>query len=311
MRRIVGIIVFAVGLILLLSHVLGLIPGIKWLGIFGMFIGAACFGLSFIPQPAPGANAPNPLSAADRVTGVFYEPEPVFRNLKHYPRWLAAFLVLVVFGVGYQLAVIQRLGPERIAEDRANRIIEGGFLQGAPISPDDFRQAQIAQAISTATFNKVTLPLWATGGTLLFLLALAGLYLLGVLAFGGRINYWQAVSVAAYSAVPPTVILTILNLILLYTQSIDDIIPLRAQQQGLARADLSILFSPSLHPFLYTLASFIGLFSIYRLWLTASGLKNTSEKIKGGSGWAIALMLWLLGALLTTVLVMLAPTFVA
>jgi Yip1 domain len=309
MRRIVGIVVFAVGLLLLLSHILGLIPGIKWLGIFGMFIGAACFGLSFIPQPAPGANAPAPLSAADRVTGVFYDPEPVFKNLKHYPRWLAAFVVLVVFGVGYQFAVMQRVGPERLAEDRANRIIEGGFLP-PEVSPDDFRQAQIAEAISTATFNKLTLPLWATGGTLLFLLALAGLYLVGVLAFGGRINFWQALSVTAYSAVPPAVILAILNLILLYTQSIDDIIPLRAQQQGLARADLSILFSPSLHPFLYTLASFIGLFSIYRLWLTASGLKNTAEKIKGGSAWAIALMLWIVGALLSMVLVMLAPTFV-
>jgi Yip1 domain len=309
MRRIVGIIVFAVGLLLLLSHIVGVIPNTKWLGIFGMFVGAACFGLSFIPQPAPAANAPNPLSPADRVTGVFYEPEPVFKNLKHYPRWLAAFLVLVVFGVGYQLAVIQRLGPERIAEDRANRIIEGGFLP-PQVPPDDFRQRQIAEAISTATFNKLTLPLWAAGGTLLFLLVLAGLYMVGVLAFGGRINFWQSLSVAAYSAVPPTVIMIILNLILLYTQSIDDIIPLRAQQQGLARADLSILFSPSLHPFIYTLASFIGLFSIYRLWLTATGLKNTSEKIKGGSGWAIALMLWVIGALLTTVLVMLAPTFV-
>jgi hypothetical protein len=309
MRRIVGIVVFAVGLLILLGHILGLVPDVKWLGIFGMFIGAACFGLSFIPQPAPGANAPNPLSAADRLTGVFYEPEPVFRNLKHYPRWLVAFLVLVLFGVGYQLAVIQRLGPERIAEDRANRIIEGGFLP-PQVPPDNFRQAQIAQAISTATVNKLTLPLWATGGTLLFILALAGLYLLGVLAFGGKINFWQAVSVAAYSAIPPTVILIILNVILLYVQPIDDIIPLRAQQQALARADMSILFSPSLHPFLYTLAGFIGLFSIYRLWLTANGLKNTSEKIKGGSAWAIALMLWFIGALLTMGLVMLAPTFV-
>lgn len=310
MRRIVGVIVFAVGLLLLLSHILRFVPNVKWLGIFGMFIGGACFGLSFIPQPAPGDNAPAPLSPTDRVTRVFYEPEPVFKNLKHYPRWLAAFLVLALFGVGYQLAVIQRLGPERIAEDRANRIIEGGFLP-PEVSPDDFRQAQIAQAISTATFDKATLPLWGAGGTLLFLLIVGSLYLLGVLAFGGRINFWQAVSVAAYSAVPPAVILTILNLILLYTQSVDDIIPLRAQQQGLARADLSILFSPSLHPFLYTLASFIGLFTIYRLWLAAEGLKNTSEKIKGGSAWAIVLMLWLIGALLTTVLVMLAPTFVA
>ena len=310
MRRIVGIIVFVVGALLLVSHVAGLVPGLKWLGIFGLFLGCVIFGLSFIPQPAPGENAPAPLSPADKMTRVFYEPEEVFKNLRPHPRWLAGFLVLVLFGLTYQLAVLQHVGPERLAEDRANRIIEGGFLQNSPVSPDDFRQAEIARAIESATFNKLTLPFWTAGGTLVFILILAGLYLLGVLAFGGRLNFWQAVSVAVYSSIPPVIIVTILNLILLFTQSLDDIIPMKAQQQGLARADLGLLLSPTAHPYLYTLAGAIGLFTIYRLWLTATGLKNTSEKIKGGSAWAIVVMLWMLGVLLSVLAAMLAPTFV-
>jgi Yip1 domain len=309
MRRIVGYIVFGTGVLLLLSHILGLIPGMKWLGIFGIFLGGCIFGLSFIPQPAPGENAPAPLSPADRITKVFYEPDPVFKNLRHYPRWLAGFLVIVLFAIIYQFAVIQRIGPERLAEDGANRVIEGGFLP-PEVSPDDFRQAQIAEAISTATRDKFTLPLWAAGGTLVFMLILAALYLVGVLAFGGRINFWQALSVTIYSWLPPAVILAILNLILLYTQSVEDIIPLRAQQQNLARADLGLLFSPAAHPYLYTLAGALGLFTLYRLWLTANGLKNTAEKIKGGSAWAIVLLLWMVGILLSLVAVMLAPTFV-
>jgi hypothetical protein len=310
MRRNVGLIVFVTGLLLLLSHILNFTPGLKWLGVFGMFVGGIIFGLSFIPQPAPTENAPAPLSPADRITRVFYEPEPVFKNLRHHPRWLAGFLVLVFFGVVYQLAVIQRVGPERLAEDQASRVVEGGFLP-PEVSPDDFKQAQIAKAISTATRDKLTLPLWAAGGTLILMLILAGLYLLGVIAFGGRMNFWQALSVAVYSSVPPAIVMTILNTILLYTQAIDDIVPLKAQQQGLARADLGLLFSPSAHPFLYTLAGSIGLFTFYRLWLAANGLKNTAEKIKSGSAWAIVLMLWVLGMLLSLVAVLFAPTFVA
>lgn len=309
MRRIAGIIVFVVGLLLLLSHILGLIPGMKWLGVFGMFMGAVVFGLSFIPQPAPGQNAPAPLSPADRITRVFYEPDPVFQNLRHYPRWLAGFLVLVFFSVAYQLAVIQRVGPERLAEDSANRVIEGGFLP-PEVSPDDFRQAQIAKAISTATRDKIVLPLWTAGGTLLFLLVLTALYLLGVIAFGGRINFWQALSVTIYSWLPPAIISTILNVILLYTQSVENIIPMRAQQQNLARADLGLLFSPVAHPYLYTLAGSLGLFTLYRLWLTASGLKNTAEKIKGGSAWAIVLIIWIVGVSLSLIAAMFFPTFV-
>jgi hypothetical protein len=318
MRRIVGIIIFVIGLVVLLSNLLLNVQGVKGLGIFGMFIGAAIFGLSFIPQPAPDADAPAPLSPADRVTRVFYEPEPVFKNLRHHPRWLAGFLVLAFFGVIYQVALTQRLGVERFAEDQATRELEGGFVPLDKISADDYRQGKIRTAIATATQTKITAPFWIAGFAFVGMLVLAGVYLLSVMAFGGRMNFWQALSVAVYGSLPSVVISTSLSLVLLYIQSPTDMIPLEAQQRGLARADLGLLFKATnpmvntlVHPVLYTLASAIGLFQLYGWWVTVSGLKNAGEKISGGSAWTIALLLWVVGMLLTTVLAILAPTFVA
>lgn len=309
--RITGIVILLFGLLLLLANIRFGVPTTKGLGILGMVVGAALFGLSFVPAPRPAPSAPQPMPTLDTLTRIFYEPEPVFKNLKHYPRWLGAVLVVALVAGLFQLAVFQRLGPERIAEDAANRIIEGGFLQGAPISPDDFRQMQIAQAIKTATVDKIFAPVGAVAGWTLFVLILAGLHLLGVMAFGGKINFWQSVSVTAYSALPPAVIATALNLVLLFTQSVDDIIPLKAQQNNLARADLGLLLSPADRPVLYTLASFIGLFTIYRLWLTAAGLRTVADKIKSGSAWAIVLILLLVGALLMSLMAIFLPTFVA
>lgn len=309
--RITGIVILLFGLLLLVGNLRFGVPTSKGLGILGMVLGGAFFGLSFVPNPQPAPNAPPPISTADSLTKIFYEPEPVFKNLKHHPRWLAALLVLALVGAIYQFAVVQRLGPERIADDMATRIIDGGFLQGAPISPDDFRQMQIAQAIKTATVDKIFQPVGAVMGGALFMLIVASLYLLGVLAFGGRMNFWQAVSVAVYSALPPAIILTLLNLILLYTQSVDDIIPLKAQSQNLARADLGLLFSPVSNPGLYTFASFVGLFSLYRLWLAATGLRNAADKIKSGSAWAIVFILWLFGAVVMSLIALFFPTFVA
>jgi hypothetical protein len=313
MRRIVGIIIFAFGLLVWLSHVLMSVPGTKWLGFFTMFTGALVFGLSFIPQPepAPGEKAPAPMPPAERLTRVFYEPEPVFNNLRHYPRWLGAFLILAFFTALYQIALLQRLGPERFADDRTNRILDGGLFQSEKLTPEDFRRISIEQAKAGAAVEKITAPFWTIGGTFLVMLFLAGLYLLGVLAFGGRMNFWQALSVAAYGSLPPVVIATVLNLILLYVQSPDDIVPYRAQQRGLARADLGILLSPVARPILYTFASSIGLFSLYGWWLSVTGLKHTGEKISGGSAWTIALILWLLGVVIMMVIAMLLPTFVA
>ncbi len=309
--RITGIVIFLFGLLLLLANLRFGVPTGKGLGILGMVVGAAFIGLSFVPGPRPAAGAPQPLSTLDTLTKIFYEPEPVFKNLKHHPRWLAALLVLGLAGAVYQFAVVQRLGPERIADDMATRIIDGGFLQGAPISPDDFRQMQIAQAVKTSGVDQIFQPVGAVAGAALFMLIVASLYLLAVLAFGGRMNFWQAVSVSVYAALPPAIILTVLNLILLYSQSVDNIVPLKAAQQNLARADLGLLFSAVDHPALYTLASFIGLFSIYRLWLTASGLRTVADKIKSGSAWSITLILWFFGALLAALLAVFFPTFVA
>ncbi len=319
MRRMVGVVIFIGGLLLLLSNLLLKVQGVRGLGLLGMFVGAAVFGLSFIPRPVPTADAPAPLSPADRITRVFYEPEPVFKNLRHHPRWLAGFLVLVFFGMIYQVALTERLGVERFAEDQATREIEGGFVPLDRISADDYKQAKIREAIKSATVAKITAPLWITGFVLIGMLVLAGIFLLCVMAFGGRMNFWQALSVAVYGSLPAAVISTILSLILLYVQSPTDIIPLEAQRHGLARADLGLLFRETnpmvntlVRPVVYTLASAIGLFSLYGWWVTVSGLKHAGEKnISGGSAWAVALMLWLLGMLLTTLLAVLAPTFVA
>ncbi|HEX8709940.1 MAG TPA: YIP1 family protein [Pyrinomonadaceae bacterium] len=305
MRRIVGVIIFAAGLLLLVGHFLRIAPeGLRGIAILSILIGLVVFGLSFIRQPAASPEAPPPLSAAERVTGVFFEPERVFQNLRHHPRWLTGFLVMVLCGMIYQVAFTQRLTPERIAGDFADKVIEGGWIP--PEKTAAFKEQRIEEAQSTAA--KIATPLSYIGGTFLVILVLAGLFLLCVLAFGGRMNFWQALSVAVYSWLPPVVITSILNLILLYTKAPDEIDSFKGQQ-GLVRADLGLLVSAADHPVLYTVASLIGVFTLYRWWLTATGFRHTAEKLSAGSAWAIVFILWLLGVICLSILAALFPTF--
>src|SRR5687767_9944942 len=60
-------------------------------------------------------------------------------------------------------------------------------------------------------------------GTFGFLSFLGALYMLGVLVFGGRINFWQSLCVITYAAVPIVVIQKLISLPLLYLKDIDDI----------------------------------------------------------------------------------------
>src|SRR5437868_328153 len=129
MNLIVGIVVFIIGLLLLIGYFsFNLLNG-KGPGILVMCCGALICGLSFVPKPALDQNAPAPLSTGEKLTGIFYEPAQVFKNLRYHPRWLAAFLIVAFSGAAYQLALMQRLGPERIADDMASRIIESGYLE--------------------------------------------------------------------------------------------------------------------------------------------------------------------------------------
>lgn len=306
MRRIVGIVIFALGLLLIVAGFTRAVPGVQGIGILAAVIGLAVFGLSFIRRPEPAADAPPPLPPAERITGVFYEPDPVFKNLRHHPRWLAAFLVIAFFSLTYHIAFTQRVTPQRIAAETADKVIEGGWV------PADQAAAHRAQQIAFAgtPVSRISAAAATVGWAFIGMLVLAGLYQLCVLAFGGRINFWQSLSVATYGWLPSAVVATVLNLILLYVKPADDIDVFKGAQ-GLARADLGLLFNPAAHPLLYVMGSFVGVFTLYRWWVTVSGLRNTATKISTGSAWGIAFLLWLVGLVFALILAAVFPQFVS
>jgi Yip1 domain len=308
MRRIVGIVLSVLGILLFVGGRMKLLPGgAVWsgTGIMSFLVGLAVIGLSFIKQPPPEPDAPPPLSPADRITGVFYEPARIFQNLRHHPRWLAGFLVIALCTVIYQAAFTQRLTPEVIAAAPIDKLIESGWLQGERAT---IAREQTIEAAKTPA-ARVTGPLNAVAVTLFILLLEAALFLLCVLMFGGRMNFWQALSVAAYALMPPLVIQNLLSIVLLYVKPVDQLDPIK-DQAGLVRADLGLLFSPAEHPYLYVIAGFIGILSLYRLWLTATGLRETGARLSNGSAWGIALTLGVLYMLFMLALAAVFPNFV-
>ena len=186
-----------------------------------------------------------------------------------------------------------------------DKVIEGGWI------PAEQAQKIRTQTIETAKspIAKVNNALTAVVVIFVLMCVFAVLYLLGVLVFGGRINFWQALSVAVYAALPPLLLQNLLSLLLLYIKSPDDIDPVKGQR-GLVHADLGLLFNSADHPMLYVLGSFIGVFTIYSVWLTATGLRHGGEKVSNSSSWTIAIGLWALGLLLGLASAALFPSFI-
>ena len=294
-RRTYTYIVFGVGLLLIIAALVLKVPIGAGPGVALCFFGLALFGLSFIPRSQPAGEAPAPMSFPAKLAGIFFEPSNVFRNLRWHPHWLYALILSALLSFAYSTAFVQRLTPERIVSFTTDKVAEQFNLPPAQIAQMKEQQIADAKAPGKIAGGAVTT---LVGG---FVLAcvMAGIYLLLVLLFGGRLGFWQGLATAIWAALPPLLIGRVLSLVLLYIKDPDDIHPVRGGS-GLVTDNLGVLVNPSEHPVIFVVLSVFGVLSFYHVWLTATGLRHASEKLSSGSAWTIAVILFLLGLLLAT-----------
>jgi len=302
----IGLIVL--GLIVLVGGFAKFIPGGIGTGAAIAFAGVLLLVLTFIRLPMIPEKE-QPLSFIQKVTGVFYEPSRVFRNLREYPHWVGAFVIIGLLTAIYSFSFVQRITPERIVEHTTQKLAE----MGPPFAPPPER----LEAMKETQLQSLKNPVERVGAVAksfvgLFVLGaiLAGLSLLGILAFGGRINFWQALAVTFYSLLPIVVIQKLLGLAILYLKAPEDLHPILNQETTL-QDNLGILFSPANHPVLFVMASFIGLTSFYGLWLRAKGLHYGATRANKGAGWGVSITLWLLLLILATIFTSLFSGFIS
>ena len=296
----VGITIFVIGLVIAVAGIpkIGLVPGGLPTGGILALGGIILFAFSFIPLPVVG-DEEGPLPFFSKVTGIFFEPSRVFRNLRAYPHWVGAYAVVVVLSVIYTFAFVQRITPERIVEHTTQKLAE----MGPPFAPPPER----IEAMKEAQLKQMKNPIERVGTVLksavgIFFLGAftAALCMLGVLVFGGRINYWQALSVVFYYWLPVVAIQKLLGLAILYLKAPEDLHPILNGETTL-QDNLGILMSPSAHPVLFVVLSFIGLTWFYTLWLRAKGLHLGATRMGSSAAWGVSIMLYVLLLIFVTI----------
>jgi Yip1 domain len=301
-----GVALVVLGIIVLIGGIIGFIAGGLGTGFAICALGILFFGLSFTSLPSV-PDAPPPMSTGGALTGIFFEPTNVFRNLRAHPKWLAAILIMGCLNAAYIAAFYQRLTPERIVNFTMDKLAD------SPIKPPPERM-EIArqQALDAAKLPlaRVGNAIKAIVGVFFGVAFFAVLYLLGVLAFGGRMHFWQAYAVASFVAFPYLIIQKVISFIILFVKSPDDIHPLIGQE-SLVTDNLGLLFKSAEHPVLFVAGSAIGILSLYRLWLAAKGLHEGGYKVSSSAGWGVAITLWVLGLLLGMGIATIFPSFLS
>lgn len=302
-----GIVLFVLGIVILCAGVFKILVGGIATGGAVCALGVLLFALGFVPLPEVAANAPAPMSFFSRLTGVFFEPTNVFRNLRSHPRWVAGLLLVAILNAAYVAVFYQRLTPERIVNFTMDKLADSP-IKPPPEAMEKARQDALDQA--TQPVQRVQTVVKSIVGAFFFLAILAGLNLLGVLAFGGRMNFWQTMAVLVYVGLPVAIISKLVSFIILFVKSPDDIHPLIGQET-LVQDNLGVLFASKDHPVLFVTASAIGVLSFYRLWLAAKGLHEGGEKVSSSAGWGVAITIWLLALLLGVAAAAIFPSFLS
>ncbi len=305
--RPIAIGLFVVGLIVLVMGIAKIVPGGVGTGIAFACGGILLFALSFIRLPQPTGASEPPISAMGKLAGIFYEPTRVFKNLRAHPRWFAAFLVIVLINIVYTNAFVRRLTPERIVGYTMDKLEESP-IKPPPDRMEEARENALQQAKQPIQRAQSALKTFI--GIFVLGAFVSGIYLLAVMTFGGKINYWQALAVYFYASLPVILIQKLVSLVILYVKAPEDIHPILGQET-LLQDNLGVLFNPAEHPVLFVGATVIGVLSFYGLWLRAKGLQNGGEKVSSTAAWGAALTVWILWLVFGLILTALFPSFIS
>ncbi|MGE3468103.1 MAG: YIP1 family protein [Pyrinomonadaceae bacterium] len=309
MNRLAGIVVAAAGLVAAILSITKIVPYLTQPGIVLILAGGLIIGLSFIDKP--DAEDTERMPTGSTLGNIFFAPTEVFNNLRRHPRWLVAFLIMTSLSAIFSALFVYRLTPERIVNHSIDKTLEMSMIannEQAKQQVEAGRADAIAQAkspVAQAGQAAASFGMAIFGYTIL-----AVIFFLFTLIMGGKMNFWQAFSVAVYAYFPISVLRSMIGSVLLFLKDPAEIHPILGQQ-SLVQDNLNFLVLPSENPVIYTVLGAFSILGFYWLWLNATGLKNAGEKVSGTAAWGSSIGVFLMLLLLSTAMAAIFPSFLS
>lgn len=246
----------------------------------------------YSPTPAYGEGPPVPQKLADelrepaqmnpiaRLGTLLVSPGEVFEDIRRSPRdWYLPILVLIFIsiGVGYFVQAKLNLTPDRMATAAIDMGLEQQGKSRADFTGDQAQQLQQQETVTKYIFQFAPI--------LAFVFLPIGFAIVSAMYFGltlvvqGKTTYFRLLSVVCYSYCLPNVVKALLQIPLAVMKSADDIDVIGyLQKSGLIQASPAAFVSPTKNAALYTLLSFVDVFSIWFLILATIGVATVCKK---------------------------------
>lgn len=225
-------------------------------------------------------SGPGGMSEAGRITGVFWEPKPVFADLAARPRWWVPMILVVVLAVVYVAAFSQVVGWRTFME---HEIANNSRLQELPAAQ---REAIINQQTSIAGVMGYAGSV--VGGVVTLLLVAGVLLLLFKLAAGAvDLSFRQALALVCYAWLPFVLYQGLALIALFYTNPAD------FDLKNPLPFNIGWFLDPSSTPaWLVSTAGSLDLFSFWVMALIALGFSVAVKKASYGKAFSVVFAGW-------------------
>ena len=232
---------------------------------------------SYEPVPAsPSSASPGArISALQRLWMMFSSPGDVFADIGLKPTWVLLMVILVLLGVGSQIAIAPHIDTE--ASIRARMADRGEELS------EEQMERVVAQAEKFSKFGPiiglVVAPIvWAL---------MAAVFLVLLKIVGSGIDYERALSATLHAYWPPTAVALVLLSVL-----VQRVGKLPQEELGnVVKANLGAFLSPDTPDWLAAAAGTLSIFNVWVVVLLIIGFA-TVGKLSRGKAVVAALVPW-------------------
>jgi hypothetical protein len=237
------------------------------------------------PQPAG-------MGELARLTGVFFEPGKTFADVAQRPTWLVPMLLTVLFGLIFCAVVGQRIGWDNVVQQAMEKKVA--------TMPQEQRDAMAKNADLT---KKITLVGAYTVAVIrpVIICLISAAVLLGIVAgiLSAPVKFKQVFAIMCYSGMVGVVAVVLMMVVVFLKANPADF----DIQHPLAFNAGALMNPQGPNKFLFTLASSLDVFTFWRIFLIAVGLKAAAgKKLSFGGALFAVLLPW-------GVLVLIGATF--
>ncbi len=226
---------------------------------------------------------PESMGEIGRLTGIIWEPKPVFENLAARPRWWAPIILLTILAVVFIFNFSRRVGWEGYVRQQIDKQAQTN-PQMAQMSPEQ-RERAISLSTTIAKYGGLGGSLvGVTISTLLIAAIMLGsLNLLG----GAGLKFREAFSVTSYSFLP-SAISSVLALVVMLLKNPEDF-----DLQNPLPTNLGAFLSTQTTPkWLIALAGSFDLFVFWIMLLMALGFSVFAKRLSFGKSLTLVLIPW-------------------